>query len=69
MNVVIRIDEDTKKEMIDYYKDKIKEVENKPPYVVFIAKEEEFVILAHQLAKFLNLFLDFLFFCFHNANN
>ena len=35
MNVVIRIDEDTKKEMIDYYKDKIKEVDNKPPYVVF----------------------------------
>ena len=32
-------------------------------------EEEEFVIFPHQLAKFLNLFLDFLFFCFHNVNN
>ena len=51
MNVVIRIDEDTKKEMIDYYKDKIKEVENKPPYVVFIAKEEDTTITMYESGK------------------
>ena len=51
MNVVIKIDDDTKKEMIDYYKDKIKEVENKPPYVVFIAKEEDTTITMYESGK------------------
>ena len=51
MNVVIKIDDDTKKEMIDYYKDKIKEVDNKPPYVVFIAKEEDTTITMYESGK------------------
>ena len=34
MNVVIRVDDNTKKEMIEYYKDKMRD--KKIPYVVLV---------------------------------
>ena len=49
MNVVIRVDEDTKKEMIEYYKDKMRD--KKIPYVVFQAQEEDTVITLYESGK------------------
>ena len=49
MNVVIRFDEDTKKEMIEYYKDKMRD--KKIPYVVFQAQEEDTVITMYESGK------------------
>ena len=49
MNVVIRVDEDTKKEMIEYYKDKMRD--KKIPYVVFQAQEEDTVITMYESGK------------------
>ena len=42
MNVVIRVSDETKAKMIDYYKDKRRDKEI--PYVVFQAVEEDTVI-------------------------
>ena len=49
MNVVIKVDEDTKKEMIEYYKDKMRD--KKIPYVVFQAQEEDTVITMYESGK------------------
>ena len=49
MNVVIRVDEDTKKEMMEYYKDKMRD--KKIPYVVFQAQEEDTVITMYESGK------------------
>ena len=49
MNVVIRVDDDTKKEMIEYYKDKMRD--KKIPYVVFQAQEEDTVITMYESGK------------------
>ena len=49
MNVVIRVDEDTKKEMMEYYKDKMRD--KKIPYVVFQAPEEDTVITMYESGK------------------
>ena len=39
MNIVIKVSEETKNKMIDYYKDKLRE--KTPPYAIFQAEEEE----------------------------
>ena len=49
MNVVIKVDDDTKKEMIEYYKDKMRD--KKIPYVVFQAQEEDTVITMYESGK------------------
>ena len=49
MNVVIRVDDDTKKEMIEYYKDKMRD--KKIPYIVFQAQEEDTVITMYESGK------------------
>ena len=49
MNVVIRVDDDTKKEMIEYYKEKKRD--KKIPYVVFQAQEEDTVITMYESGK------------------
>ena len=42
MNVVIKVNEEVKQKMIEYYKDKMRD--KKIPYVVFQAKDEDTVI-------------------------
>ena len=49
MNVVIRVNDETKKEMIEYYKDKMRD--KKIPYVVFQAQEEDTVITMYESGK------------------
>ncbi len=49
MNVVIKVDDDTKREMIEYYKDKMRD--KKIPYVVFQAQEEDTVITMYESGK------------------
>lgn len=49
MNVVIKVDEETKKKMIEYYKDKKRDKEI--PYVVFQAQEEDTVITMYESGK------------------
>ena len=49
MNVVIKVDDETKKKMIDYYKDKMRD--KKIPYVVFQAQEEDTVITMYESGK------------------
>lgn len=49
MNVVIRVDEDTKNKMIDYYKDKVRE--KTPPYAIFQAQEEDTIITLYSSGK------------------
>ena len=49
MNIVIKVDEETKKKMIDYYKDKIRE--KTPPYAIFQAKEEDTIITLYNSGK------------------
>ena len=39
MNVVIRVNDEIKQKMIEYYKDKVRD--KKIPYVVFQAEEED----------------------------
>ncbi len=49
MNVVIKVDDETKKKMIEYYKDKKR---NKViPYVVFQAEDEDTVITMYESGK------------------
>lgn len=49
MNVVIKVDEDTKKKMIEYYKDKTRE--KTPPYAIFQAQEEDTIITLYESGK------------------
>lgn len=49
MNVVIRVNEETKKKMIEYYKDKVRDKEI--PYVVFQAVDEDTVITMYTSNK------------------
>lgn len=49
MNIVIKVSDDTKKKMIDYYKDKKRDKEI--PYVVFQADEEDTVITMYTSGK------------------
>lgn len=49
MNIVIRVKEETKKKMIDYYKDKRRD--KVIPYVVFQAEEEDTVITMYESGK------------------
>ena len=49
MNVVIRVDEETKKKMIEYYKDKTRE--KTPPYAIFQAQEEDTIITLYNSGK------------------
>ena len=49
MNVVIKVDEDTKNKMIEYYKDKVRE--KTPPYAIFQAKEEDTIITLYSSGK------------------
>lgn len=49
MNVVIKVNDEIKKKMIEYYKDKVRD--KKIPYVVFQAKEEDTVITMYESGK------------------
>lgn len=49
MNVVIKVDEEIKQKMIDYYKDKIRD--KKIPYAIFQAVEEDTVITLYESGK------------------
>ena len=49
MNVVIKVNEETKKKMIEYYKDKIRE--KTPPYAIFQAQEEDTIITLYNSGK------------------
>ena len=49
MNVVIKVDDDTKKEMIEYYKDNMRD--KKIHYVLFQAQEEDTVITMYESGK------------------
>lgn len=49
MNVVIKVDEETKKKMIEYYKDKVRE--KTPPYAIFQAQEEDTIITLYTSGK------------------
>ena len=49
MNVVIKVDEDTKQKMIEYYKDKVRE--KTPPYAIFQAEEEDTIITLYNSGK------------------
>lgn len=49
MNVVIKVDEETKNKMIDYYKDKTRD--KTPPYAIFQAQEEDTIITLYQSGK------------------
>ena len=49
MNIVIRVNDEIKKKMIEYYKDKVRP--KKIPYVVFQAEEEDTVITMYESGK------------------
>ena len=49
MNVVIKVDDETKNKMIEYYKDKVRE--KTPPYAVFQAQEEDTIITLYESGK------------------
>ena len=49
MNVVIKVNDEIKKEMIEYYKDKVRD--KKIPYVVFQAVDEDTVITMYESGK------------------
>lgn len=49
MNVVIKVKEETKQKLIDYYKDKKRDKEI--PYVIFQAQEEDTVITLYESGK------------------
>lgn len=49
MNVVIKVDDETKKKMIEYYKDKVRE--KTPPYAIFQAQEEDTIITLYESGK------------------
>ncbi len=49
MNVVIKVDDETKNKMIEYYKDKRRD--KKIPYVIFQAEDEDTVITMYESGK------------------
>ena len=49
MNVVIKVNDEVKEKMIEYYKDKMRD--KKIPYVVFQAKDEDTVITMYESGK------------------
>ncbi len=49
MNIVIRVNDEIKKKMIEYYKDKVRD--KVIPYVVFQAQEEDTVITMYESGK------------------
>ena len=49
MNVVIKVNDEVKQKMIEYYKDKM--CDKKIPYVVFQAKDEDTVITMYESGK------------------
>lgn len=49
MNVVIKVDEETKKKMIEYYEDKKRD--KTPPYAIFQAQEEDTIITLYESGK------------------
>ena len=49
MNVVIKVNDEVKQKMIQYYKDKMRD--KKIPYVVFQAKDEDTVITMYESGK------------------
>ena len=49
MNVVIRVNDEVKEKMIEYYKDKLRD--KKPPYSIFQAQEEDTVITMYESGK------------------
>lgn len=49
MNVVIKVNDEVKKKMTEYYKDKMRD--KKIPYVVFQAKDEDTVITMYESGK------------------
>ena len=49
MNVVIKVNEETKQKMIEYYKDKVRD--KKIPYAIFQAQEEDTVITLYESGK------------------
>ena len=49
MNVVIKVDDETKKKMIEYYEDKKRD--KTPPYAIFQAEEEDTIITLYESGK------------------
>ena len=49
MNVVIKVNDEVKQKMIEYYKDKMRD--KKIPYAVFQAKDEDTVITMYESGK------------------
>lgn len=49
MNIVIKVNEETKQKMIEYYKDKLRD--KKIPYAIFQAQEEDTVITLYESGK------------------
>ncbi len=49
MNVVIKVNDETKQKMIEYYKDKVRD--KKIPYAIFQAQEEDTVITLYESGK------------------
>ena len=49
MNIVIKVDEETKNKMIEYYKDKQRD--KTPPYAIFQAEEEDTIITLYNSGK------------------
>ena len=49
MNIVIKVDEQTKQKMIEYYKDKLRD--KTPPYAIFQAQEEDTIITLYESGK------------------
>lgn len=49
MNIVIKVNDETKEKMIEYYKDKVRD--KKIPYAIFQAQEEDTVITLYESGK------------------
>ncbi len=49
MNIVIKVDNETKDKMIEYYKDKLRD--KTPPYAIFQAEEEDTIITLYESGK------------------
>ena len=49
MNVVIKVNDNTKKEMIEYYKDMLRE--KTPPYAIFQAEEMDTIVTLYESGK------------------
>ena len=49
MNIVIKVDDETKKKMIEYYEDKKRD--KTPPYAIFQAEEEDTIITLYTSGK------------------